>query len=711
MDPAIRTGMGRILIWLEMAAAFICLIMMSQALTVLFDPGVLADDQPLLRMLWYPVYLFTLAALAVRPGPAFRLALINVLALAPVALAVLSTLWSIDPGITFRRTIALAGTTAFALYLALRFNWRDLLTMIGVLFLVLAIASLLTALLLPSRGVMWEIHPGAWSGLWSEKNEFGAQMTRGVLIFSALLVLYAEKRRTLWVWGGLLLSCALVLMSTSKTSLLGSLMVPAAIIAILALRRGAVPGLVLACAAALGAVLLASVMIWDLDLVFEMLGRERSLTGRTDIWEALARAIAERPLLGYGYGVFWRDEWGPAWWVRQATQWAVPTAHNGWLETALSTGLAGVALAALYVMATAVMGVARIPRLPETLFALPYIALTLVFSLSESIILQHNNLSWVLFVTVAAKLFAGDSAAVPAPGSTPANDRRPVPPRPRRHAPNAPTASCAPVNSVKPCVAGRLRQTVSKPLTLFRVSLRPGAPMIDLSADLAGLAAGLDRTRPADGRGRVIMFTSPRVGLGVSLLSREFARMMARRAPRGVWLFDLDLSRNEHFAAFTNAEARQRYGPIGPALDTTLGVEPFWRVTSGRPEDEGRSTNISALLTLHRVGGTRMFVSRFHPELLGRGQKVHIRAAHSYWERLRDTVELAVIDAPATERSFAGRPLYGEADAVVIVVDDNPETMREAEMLAETVRDRGGLPAGVIVNMVPEDATGVRRAG
>ena len=235
--------------------------------------------------------------------------------------------------------------------------------------------------------------------------------------------------------------------------------------------------------------------------------------------------------------------------------------------------------------------------------------------------------------------------------------------------------------------------------------------MIDLSADLAGLAAGLDRTRPADGRGRIIMFTSPRIGLGVSTLSREFARMMARRSPRGVWLFDLDLSRNEHFAEFTSSESRQRYGPIGPALDATLGQDPFWRVTSGKPEDEGRDT-IAALLTLHRVGSTRLFVSRFHPELLGRGKRVHIRAAHSYWERLRDTVELAVIDAPATERSFAGRPLYGEADAVVIVIDESQESLHEAEILAETIRDRGGLPAGVIVNMAePQSGYSAQRAG
>lgn len=686
MDPVIQAGLKRIGVGLETGLTVVCLLLFSGVLLAFFEVTVTADEQPILRLLWYPIYLFVLIGVLLRPATMATMAAVNVLALLPVGLAILSAQWSWEPDITFRRTVALSFTVLFGLYLAARYSWRDLLTMLAVVFGVLAVGSYVMALTFPARGVMQVEFPGVWQGVFLQKNELGSMMTRGVLVFGAILALYADRRRNVWPWIGLLLCLSLVVISTSKTSLVATLAIGAVMLSITMLRRGAATSVAFLCAAGLGLVLFAGLMVWDVDLFLELLGKDRSLTGRTDIWNALGRSVAERPWLGYGYGVFWRDELGPAWWVREATQWSVPSAHNGWLETALSIGLFGCVLAALYMIAAAMVGAARIWSRPEMLFALPYIVVTAVFSMSESIILQHNNVSWVLFVMAAAKIFAPRESL---PDAAPAR----APARP---------GACAPA---------RFGDTVSAPLTLFRVTLRLGAPMIDLSADLAGLAAGLERTRPADGRGRVIMFTSPHGGAGVSTLSREFARMMADRSPRGVWLFDLDLSRNEHFEEFTGAEAQRRYGPIGPALDATLGLDPFWRVTSDAADEGGRET-LAALLTLHRVGGTRLLVSRFHPELLDEGQRVHIRAAHAYWERLRDTVELAVIDAPATERSFAGRPLYGEADAVVIVVDDRPEAMREAELLAEAVRERGGLPAGVIVNMAePGGMRAAQRAG
>lgn len=686
-DPAIRADLTRAAIWMEMTALFCALFLFSNALGVFYDAKTLADDLPIMRALWYPVYLLGLVGAAMRPARMTRYVVINALAFAPVLMVAASYLWSIDPPITFRRAIALGCCTMFGIYMAARFDWRDFLRMLALVFGALAIACVITALAFPARGIMHEIHPGAWSGVWTEKNEMGSMMARGVLVFGAIALLYPDLRRRAWVWAGLGLCVGLVLLSTSKTSLLAVIAIAAIMVAVSALRRGAVTGVLFAALAGLGATLFAGLLIWNLDLFFELLGKERSLTGRTDIWAALIQSVSEKPLLGYGYGVFWRGEYGPAWWVRQATEWEVPTAHNGWFETALNIGLIGLAITAVYVVAAAAAGVARIWSHRATAFALPYIGLTILFSFSESVILQHNNLAWMLFVAISAKLFVGDdsdsrdSDSVGRTGAGGLGGR----------------GRAATVTDY----GTKSEDRVSSALTLFRVTLRPGAPMIDLSADLANLASGLDRTRPPDGRGRVIMFTSPRTGLGTSLLAREFARLIARRAPRGVWLFDLDLSRNEHFRKFTTTEARQRYGPIGQALDATLGQEPFWKVSAakGAGGDESRPVNAASLMTLHRVGGTRLFVSRFHPELVGRNRRLNIRAAHSYWERLRDTVELAVIDAPAPERSLAGRALYGEADAVVIVVDDNEDTLREAEILADTVRDRGGLPAGVIVNM------------
>jgi O-antigen ligase len=78
----------------------------------------------------------------------------------------------------------------------------------------------------------------------------------------------------------------------------------------------------------------------DLRKAFtEMLGRKPDLTERTDVW-AGAMALKTNPLLGTGFASFWL--------TRQAQEMGmrlqVGEAHNGYLETYLSTGLVGVAL-------------------------------------------------------------------------------------------------------------------------------------------------------------------------------------------------------------------------------------------------------------------------------------------------------------------------------------------------------------------------------
>lgn len=76
------------------------------------------------------------------------------------------------------------------------------------------------------------------------------------------------------------------------------------------------------------------------------LGRNPTLTGRTDIWEAVI-PLASDPLLGTGYESFWL---GPRleklWSVRDGAFNGIQEAHNGYLELYLNLGWIGIALLA-----------------------------------------------------------------------------------------------------------------------------------------------------------------------------------------------------------------------------------------------------------------------------------------------------------------------------------------------------------------------------
>jgi len=143
------------------------------------------------------------------------------------------------------------------------------------------------------------------------------------------------------------------------------------------------------------------------DMMFDIIGKERTLTGRTDIWQALVLAIQDKQLLGYGYGAFWHDTNGPSYWVRFSLEWGVPTAHNGWMETWLSAGVVAVILFGLLYLITILLALDRLYRGGvENYWVILSTVLFLMISLSESTILQQNDLSWVMFVATSAKLFA-----------------------------------------------------------------------------------------------------------------------------------------------------------------------------------------------------------------------------------------------------------------------------------------------------------------
>ena len=234
-------------------------------------------------------------------------------------------------------------------------------------------------------------------------NALGAAMVRGTLACACAAVL-APRRRTLWT-GAAVLCAALVLASTSTTGLLGLLLTLATLLGIRLLRSGVVGavaamwlGLVAAAVSVAGVLLLAP------QLFFDLVGKDATLTGRTDIWEAVLRRVAAEPG-GHGYAAFWSAESGPAVYVREEADWPVPNAHNGWLEMMLWFGYAGVWVFAAHYLVTLGGSLGRIwSRDGGAYFAMPSTLLFALFSLSESTIMQWNNLSWVLYVAALAKL-------------------------------------------------------------------------------------------------------------------------------------------------------------------------------------------------------------------------------------------------------------------------------------------------------------------
>lgn len=388
---------------LEFLFAGVVLFLLSQGL---LGPLLAADGDPdssaLLRTMWLPVYALTLLWLASSPARTLDLMWRVPIVLMLSVLCLVSFVWSVDSGLTQRRGFALVMTTLIGIALAARFDWDELIPLIAAVFAVIGVLSAAIAVAYPAMGVHFDVHAGAWRGIFWEKNTLGAMMAFGTAAAIAASACQPGRR---WMWRGLaLFMAAMVLMSTSKTALLALLLALSGCGAIYLVRRGFGFAALILCGGGLvvfvGALILAVAPV----AVIEALGRDATLTGRTDIWIILAEQVEDRPWTGFGYGAFWSGEYGPAFWVRQRTQWEVPTAHNGWLELVLAVGIPGVALMAISLVASLFRAVGRLFRGPEAYWAIVFLVLMTLISISESNLVQRNAISWVLFVATAARL-------------------------------------------------------------------------------------------------------------------------------------------------------------------------------------------------------------------------------------------------------------------------------------------------------------------
>lgn len=369
-------------------------------------------DSGLIRALYYPGYLLGLALIARAPWAAFRAVVRSPLLWALVAYAFVSDIWSIDGSATLRRAMALALTSAAALSVASRQSWAGLTRILATAFTLIGLGSFLAGLLLPSYGRMATLFPGAWSGLFIEKNGLGAIEAQGAL-FCAAAVFVDPARRRLWT-AATGLAVLLVLLSTSKTSLVAMSLGMAGLGFAVLVRRGPIMAVLATFFGVVSAGVLAAAVWLMPDQLLGLLGKDATLTGRTLIWAAVKRQIDSRPMTGFGYGAVWSDQsgWGPAYWVAKQAGFRPAYAHDGWLDIWLGLGIWAVWLWAAYAAVTWVLTIWASYRQRDAYLALGFMLVYTLTTLTESVAVAYNNIGWVLFVVVAVKLTLPDRPAV-----------------------------------------------------------------------------------------------------------------------------------------------------------------------------------------------------------------------------------------------------------------------------------------------------------
>ena len=351
------------------------------------------------------------------PGPVLAVASRAGAMNAFILLAICSAAWSVDPIISLRRAVTITVAASFAYYLLATRPMDAILRSIALSCVIAAVASAVIAVAFPQAGIMAGdpvLSPeliGAWSGVFTHKNELGVTMMLGTQC-CAWLALNQQSRR-LPCFAGALLCFAVVLQTRSATAEIGSIAVPFIFAGLRVMR---LPGLTLLWAAfgIVAACLLAALLgAVFLDDITGAIGKDASLTGRIPLWSALISLADGRFLQGYGYMAFFTPENPEVELVHRAIGWDAPEAHQGYLDIYLQLGLPGLALAIVLVVRTVALALAAVRAGGPAWGSLAVVVmLTLaVTSTVETVLLRAGNIYSLMVPLFYAGLQASQAPA------------------------------------------------------------------------------------------------------------------------------------------------------------------------------------------------------------------------------------------------------------------------------------------------------------
>ena len=308
---------------------------------------------------WMPV---ALAA----PRHTFSLLRAEILPWLMPLLALISSLWSLEPGLTLRFSVELILFTGLAIVSASSQSLASFVSSLGCALLLGLIASVLSG----DKAEIGTTGEIALIGIFGSKNNFASYVCLMLLAGSAML---GETRQTwrlrLVAIVGLVLSPVLLAKAHSLGALFTASCSVLAVVLVLVLARMAprrrLPTLMVIGLLGGGVVLLAvltlAAMGSDVSSLLIAMGKDPGLTGRTFLWSRARDYMAARPLLGVGFQAFWVQghvEAEGLWQFAQIESRSGFHFHNTFYEAGVELGWVGIVL----LFGTALVATVRVIR-------------------------------------------------------------------------------------------------------------------------------------------------------------------------------------------------------------------------------------------------------------------------------------------------------------------------------------------------------------
>ena len=259
-------------------------------------------------------------------------------------------------------------------------------------------ASFFFIFILPHYGIhVSGEYAGVWRGVFGNKNNFGGAMILSVTIF-LICPTYTEFER-LSAYFLSLMALFAAIMSESKSALVVLIGMLAVMLCVRIINGKGIKTISRTAMLLMFGIGTAVLMTKYTSDILIWIGKDDTLTGRTDTWNIAWDRALDRPVLGYGYRAFWTDK-NPA--RRGPTEsWRdeIGHAHNTYLDLLLELGFFGCTVFALLLGTLCVRLIARCMKIGDCINIWLFVILFYILArgVVEVTILQQADITWVLF--------------------------------------------------------------------------------------------------------------------------------------------------------------------------------------------------------------------------------------------------------------------------------------------------------------------------
>ncbi|MBW4679515.1 MAG: O-antigen ligase family protein [Microcoleus vaginatus WJT46-NPBG5] len=317
----------------------------------------------------------------------------------------LSGFWSDTPDIAIKASLAYLAASAIAVYVGKQYSWTELYRLFRWISFFGVIFSIYYAQFRPSIGR----HLKGWSGILGHPNQFAFFMALTAVLWF-LYAIYSPKQRRL--------SAVVILLALFSLQNANSGASKVLILVLLSLwfylnfvKKLPVQWAFISVVLFMIVSTILVVFISDNleSIVVGGLGKDLTLTGRTEFWPQIIDKINQRPLLGYGSASFWQpwrglaDPGGDI--IVAKTQFKPPHSHNGFLDLALQLGWVGLGLFILSFFNNLAKAVTYLTRtkLPEAGLPLVFLTYTIMTNLTETGLFGVTSV-WFWYIVLTVRL-------------------------------------------------------------------------------------------------------------------------------------------------------------------------------------------------------------------------------------------------------------------------------------------------------------------